>query len=89
MPRLTLKDKIRLVGLGIVVLYFLLFLIFNMEPAGVDFILFTVRMPVAFLILFCGLSGAGILWGFMAILAYRRRGAVAKPADEKSADTKA
>jgi hypothetical protein len=42
-------------------------------------------MPVAFLILFCVLSGAGILWGFMAILAFRRRGAGAKPDDTKPA----
>lgn len=85
MSRLTLRDKIRLLALGLIVLYFLLFLVYNLEPANIDFLFFHVGMPVAFLILFCVLSGAGILWGFMAILAFRRRGAGAKPDDAKPA----
>ncbi len=83
MPKLTLRDKIRLVALGLIALYFLLFLIYNREPANIDFLFFHVSMPVAFLILFCVLGGAGLLWGFMAILAFRRRGAAARPEDGK------
>jgi hypothetical protein len=40
MSKLTLRDKIRLVALGLIVLYFLLFLVYYLEPAGFVFLFF-------------------------------------------------
>jgi uncharacterized integral membrane protein len=79
--QINTKDKVKIVVLIVIVLYFLAFLLFNMEAARIHFLFFTIDMPVFFLILFSALVGAGLVLGFSTLKSLRRPREESKPVD--------
>ncbi len=62
MGAMSLKEKVRL-GVGILLLiYLVLFIIFNIDPLRVSFLFATVEMPIAFVVIFSAGLGAGVVW---------------------------
>jgi uncharacterized integral membrane protein len=65
------RQKIRLIVLGVILVYLFLLVLFNLTLVSINFLFFTISMPAAVLIVFCAFLGIGVQWGIQAFRRYR------------------
>ncbi|NUN49998.1 MAG: LapA family protein [Candidatus Brocadiae bacterium] len=70
---MTLKDKIRWGTIAVVSIIVLLFIFFNLESVPINIIIGRVSMPVAFVVIFNFMLGAGTMWVWGVLRPMRKK----------------